>query len=177
MSFKKNKDDRPTKRASTRTIVVSKSMRFVDLETRKEVRDKRLQKLDADNYIEDQEAGQEDDAYADSDSDRPIAKKSKTKSKGKGGSMVDKWAARRPKSMDKIIEEQLLESHGTATNLHPTSVNYISIAAGPSWRPARHYCSVCGSLGSYTCTRCGMRFCSIRCNENHKETRCLTFAM
>lgn len=57
-------------------------------------------------------------------------------------------------------------------------VNYRTVAAKPSIYPARHnFCSVCGYIASYTCTRCGSRYCSIKCNENHKETRCLKFSM
>ncbi len=32
-------------------------------------------------------------------------------------------------------------------------------------------------LSNYNCTRCGMRYCSIKCNETHKETRCMKFTM
>lgn len=40
-------------------------MRVVDEETRREVRDARLEALEADNYAEDQDAG--DEAYVDSE--------------------------------------------------------------------------------------------------------------
>ena len=53
--------------------------------------------------------------------------------------------------------------------------NYLSVAAAPSTRPPRHFCSVCGFIGQYSCTRCGMRYCSLKCNANHKETRCLKY--
>lgn len=55
------------------------------------------------------------------------------------------------------------------------AINYFSIAAPPSRRPGRHFCSVCGYTGNYSCVRCGLRFCSIRCQHTHKETRCLKF--
>jgi hypothetical protein len=75
--------------------------------------------------------------------------------------------------------------HTTGTNARPrpgnstgAEVDYHSIAAGPSVFPARQcFCSVCGYIGHYSCTRCGSKFCSIRCNENHKETRCFKFSM
>ena len=47
--------------------MISKSMRFVDLETRKEVRDKRVKSLEADNYLEDEVTANNDEAYDDSD--------------------------------------------------------------------------------------------------------------
>lgn len=57
-------------------------------------------------------------------------------------------------------------------------VNYYTIAAKPSAFPARQcFCSVCGFIGHYSCTRCGSKFCSIKCNESHKETRCFKFSM
>jgi len=53
-------------------------------------------------------------------------------------------------------------------------VNYFSInALPPRIVIKRPFCSVCGYLGDYSCTRCGARFCSLRCNESHQETRCL----
>lgn len=39
--------------------------------------------------------------------------------------------------------------------------------------PRRHFCSVCGYTGKYTCITCGSRFCSITCQGTHKETRCM----
>lgn len=39
--------------------------------------------------------------------------------------------------------------------------------------PRRHFCSVCGYNGKYTCVTCGARFCSTNCQSTHKETRCL----
>lgn len=53
---------------------------------------------------------------------------------------------------------------------------YISVAALPSTRPTRAFCSVCGYTGQYTCTRCGCRFCSSKCLASHRETRCLKFS-
>ncbi|KAI2806277.1 Zinc finger HIT domain-containing protein 1 [Blomia tropicalis] len=37
----------------------------------------------------------------------------------------------------------------------------------------RHFCSICGFKGIYTCVICGFRYCSIDCQQIHKETRCL----
>lgn len=37
----------------------------------------------------------------------------------------------------------------------------------------RHFCSVCGFTGKYTCITCGSRFCSTNCQATHKETRCM----
>jgi zinc finger HIT domain-containing protein 1 len=54
---------------------------------------------------------------------------------------------------------------------------YWAIAAAPGVRPARQLCSVCGNIAPYTCTRCAVRFCSLKCGTLHEETRCLKFTM
>eukprot|EP00884_Botryococcus_braunii_P013077 jgi/Botrbrau1/21770/Bobra.43_1s0160.1 len=45
----------------------------------------------------------------------------------------------------------------------------------PSHGAPRKWCSVCGFAAPYTCTRCGVRFCSRKCFNTHKDTRCLKF--
>ena len=54
--------------------------------------------------------------------------------------------------------------------------NYLSVAAKPSKKPARFFCSVCGYNSKYQCTRCGLRYCTMQCGNTHKETRCIKFA-
>ena len=54
--------------------------------------------------------------------------------------------------------------------------NYLSVAAKPSRKPARFFCSVCGYNSKYQCTRCGLRYCTMQCGNTHKETRCIKFA-
>lgn len=54
--------------------------------------------------------------------------------------------------------------------------NYSSASAPSPEKfnlPRRHFCSVCGFTGKYTCITCGSRFCSIYCQSVHKETRCM----
>jgi len=55
--------------------------------------------------------------------------------------------------------------------------NYVSIAAPAPACPPRRFCTVCGHWGVYSCSRCLMRTCSMRCMETHKETRCLKFGL
>ncbi|KAJ8104162.1 hypothetical protein POJ06DRAFT_243764 [Lipomyces tetrasporus] len=50
---------------------------------------------------------------------------------------------------------------------------FYSAAVEPSRYPTRHLCSVCGYWGSITCIRCGARYCSLACEDTHRETRCL----
>jgi len=50
---------------------------------------------------------------------------------------------------------------------------YHQAAAKMSFRPVRHFCTICGYWGSYVCIKCRARYCSLVCQETHKETRCL----
>ena len=55
-------------------------------------------------------------------------------------------------------------------------VNYISAQAPPSTKPIRHFCAVCGFNDRlYTCVVCGMKYCSLTCQETHRDTRCLKY--
>lgn len=161
-------------------------MRKVDAETRNEVRDKRLVMLEADNYVEAESAG--DDAYGDDEeNDHQKKKKMKYASKISGGLAISKWAARRSKTLEKIVLEEAYEraSIGDYFAMDASACiercgrypNYISVNASPSINPPRNFCSVCGHKGQYACSRCGMRYCSIKCNNHHKETRCLKFSL
>jgi zinc finger HIT domain-containing protein 1 len=203
MSSSSNKA--PVKRSSSRTSVLSKAMRVIDAEQRQEVRSKRLIALEADNYNETQTIGENNDAYEDEvDGDEPTTKKMKV---SKAASKKSKQKARKIRSLDRIIDHQLYmkvkeaQPESKAQNddgndrgeenrldegivkrpyIYTSSgqtINYLSVAAPPSVRPPRQFCSVCGYFGSYSCVRCGMRFCSIRCNKSHKETRCLQLSI
>ncbi|KAG0050870.1 Zinc finger HIT domain-containing protein 1 [Gryganskiella cystojenkinii] len=50
-------------------------------------------------------------------------------------------------------------------------VNYLTANVGPSRYPDRQFCSVCGWKGTYRCSKCGMRYCDLRCLRTHEETR------
>ena len=111
-------------RHSSRTTVLSKAFRVVDAETRQEVRNKRIQQLEADNYgdadVDGQSAvhGQDDEAYQD-DSDDSTQKKKKKKVKPQktvpfgtamGGSSA-KRSTRKVRSLDRIVMEQGYQYH------------------------------------------------------------------
>eukprot|EP00752_Nemacystus_decipiens_P011038 g9807.t1 len=167
-----------TKRASGRTVVLSKSMRVVDQETRNQVKDARLEALEADNYTEDQGGEQDDEFDLDEDDERGdgrqrgrsrAAKSAGSKAKNKGEK--DPWKERKFKSLHQVLYELTNE-----LCVYPGGATALSIEAPDSKHPPRPFCSVCGYHGLYTCTRCGSRFCSSKCSEQHKETRCLKFA-
>lgn len=61
-------------------------------------------------------------------------------------------------------------------SLPPHVPTYLRAAVGPPGSSSRrHFCTVCGFTANYTCVRCGMRFCSCRCQNIHNDTRCLKF--
>jgi len=65
---------------------------------------------------------------------------------------------------------QLLEESGLARQ-DPAVVSYLTASMGPSQYPHRQFCSVCGWKGTYRCSRCGMRYCDLRCLKTHEDTR------
>ena len=84
------------------------------------------------------------------------------------GMIADK--ARGPKGFRDWLDEAALDQ------LPEGEPSYLTAAVGPPrTRSARPLCSVCGDFCEYTCTRCGSRYCSIRCSTVHTETRCLKF--
>lgn len=161
---------RVAKRTSTRVTVVSKAMRVVDDETRMEVRDAMLDKLEADNYVEPQGTYEEDDYLDEEDEDRPARKAQRVKGpKPKGN-----WVILKTKTLAQVVMETLGDDPGTHSPTAPPT--YWTCAADPSTVPPRHFCSVCGYEGTYTCVRCGLHFCCLSCNNKHKEVRCLKFS-
>ena len=132
--------------------------------------------LEADNYEEPSLAALAagDAAYVDDEEDELVQGATKgRKRKGRSTAGGEKRSSKlhansyRTRNLDHVIAEEEYDSD---------TINYKTIAAGPSSKPQRHFCSVCGFFGSYTCTRCGLRFCGLRCQQTHKETRCLKFS-
>ncbi|KAK9479489.1 hypothetical protein V1514DRAFT_328063 [Lipomyces japonicus] len=76
-----------------------------------------------------------------------------------------------------VATRKILTSRKTLTNLFDEDEHgaaaFQSVAAQPSVYPGRHLCSVCGYWGTITCTRCSARYCSLACQDTHRETRCL----
>lgn len=260
------------KRSSTRNVVLSKAMKHVDEETRREFRERRLQALESDNYVETEIAQADEDAYNESDvslsaiclTSPPVLmyliwlcigrerwrwEAETSEGESERGSceiemvrqagrltphfsfdiavvfcratkvvkpleriLMDNGIVREQTNTKKSVATEAMNINGTdsdeqvevvqmpsssagtkklAAAARSTStgsigprewncgeVNYYTIAAKPSAFPARQcFCSVCGYIGNYSCTRCGSKFCSIKCNESHRETRCFKFSM
>jgi zinc finger HIT domain-containing protein 1 len=70
----------------------------------------------------------------------------------------------------------ILQMQANLESLPPHVPSYWKAAVGPPSSTARrHFCTVCGFSANYTCVRCGVRFCSNRCQNVHNDTRCLKF--
>ncbi|KAI7817591.1 hypothetical protein BC939DRAFT_465551 [Gamsiella multidivaricata] len=71
---------------------------------------------------------------------------------------------------------QLLEESGLFNSQSPVPT-YVTAAMGTSRYPSRQFCSVCGWKGIYRCSRCGMRYCDLKCLKTHEDTRCMKFTI
>jgi len=158
------------RRSSGRIRGLSKRVRL-DTDQREEVkqnaRNARLESLENDNYQE--EIQPDDEDFIDGDDDDVLFKKRKKKQRKTAKELFIKKKKFLVRNFNTALEESVLETYP------PHVPTYLSVAAGSSIFPARHFCSVCGYFSNYTCTQCGSRFCSVKCNATHKETRCLKF--
>ncbi|KAH6758121.1 HIT-type Zinc finger family protein [Perilla frutescens var. hirtella] len=131
----------------------------------------RLEALENDNAgLETVQVDDDDEVSFDDDDQAYQKKQSKsTKRKTRQAKALEN-AKKAPRTFLELLQEANLES------LPPHVPSYSRAAVGPPSSTARrHFCTVCGFSGSYTCVQCGMRFCSIRCQTIHTDTRCLKF--
>ncbi|CAI5742952.1 unnamed protein product [Hyaloperonospora brassicae] len=168
------------KRLSGRTHKLSSAMRRVDDDTRSEVRNARLDALEADTFGEDADEDGDgtrdgDEAYVDEDEGGASASlagrepMTKTKKKRQVGVLSKKkWKVT---SLAQLVFEEL------GNGDHTEEPNYLSAAVGPPIHPARKFCCVCGFFANYNCRRCGSRYCSVRCGDHHKESGCMKFGL
>ncbi|XP_075633202.1 SWR1 complex subunit 6 [Castanea sativa] len=132
----------------------------------------RLEALENDNAgIEQVEINEDSDASLDDDDQVYMQKRQSkgTKRKTRQAKALEN-ARKAPRTFLELLNEANLES------LPPHVPSYLKAAVGPpSSTSRRHFCTVCGYAASYTCVKCGMRFCSGRCQNIHNDTRCLKF--
>lgn len=74
---------------------------------------------------------------------------------------------------DMVVRETDRSATRTAGDQESNTYYYLTCLASPGDTPARHFCSICGYKGIYTCVDCGMRYCSLACRSTHVDTRCL----
>ncbi|XP_044504471.1 SWR1 complex subunit 6-like [Mangifera indica] len=157
----------------TRKVAPKMAAALASADNRTQAALARLEALENDNAgIENVEINDDDDeASLDDDDEGYVQKKQSkgTKRKTRQAKALED-ARKAPRTFLELLHEANLES------LPPHVPSYLRAAVGPpSSKSRRHFCTVCGFTASYTCVRCGVRFCSIRCQNIHDDTRCLKF--
>ncbi|GJJ78819.1 zinc finger HIT domain-containing protein 1 [Entomortierella parvispora] len=90
------------------------------------------------------------------------------KPEGSGAAGAAATLVRKPILPKKPLNQLLDEQH---SNPQGKEIDYVTANMGPSRYPDRQFCSVCGWKGKYRCSKCGMRYCDLRCLKTHEETR------
>lgn len=166
------------KRSSTRTRQLSDKVRVFDDHTRQELKRKRLDALERDNWQEDV-VDADDDEYVpgDDDDDEELFLGDRKPSKKKGGAKQQKKKktrhggdsardeAARTKSFDEVVDEEQYHKYPSWV---PT---YATAAVKPSTRPPRKFCYLTGLPGKYKCPVTGDYLATLGAYEIHKETR------
>ncbi|MCL7043010.1 hypothetical protein MKW94_007454 [Papaver nudicaule] len=171
-------DENPTvstRRTSGRTRKVATKMvaALASTDNRNQAALARLEALENDNAgMETVEINDDDEASLDDDDEDGYGHKKQakgTKRKTRQAKALEN-AKKAPRTFTELLHEANLEAM-------PSHVpNYLKAAVGPPRSTARrHFCTVCGFTANYTCVRCGVRFCSCRCQVIHNDTRCLKF--
>lgn len=166
-------DDNAGGRSSTRQRQTK--VRALDDHARQELKRKRLDALEQDNWQE-EALEPDDDDYDPNDSDEEelfLGEQKKGKKRGAGKSLKKKTRhgdqfrdeSARTKSFDEILDEEQYHKYPTWV---PT---YLSAAVKPSTRPPRKFCYLTGLPGKYKCTVTGDYLGTLEAFETHKETR------
>ncbi|KAE9598654.1 hypothetical protein Lal_00022455 [Lupinus albus] len=164
----------PLRRMSSRTRKVASKMvaALSSSDNRTQAALARLDALENDNAgFEVADANNDDDEVSLDDEDQVYMQKKQSKgTKRKTRQAKALEAKKAPRTFLELLHEANLES------LPANVPTYWKAAVGPpSSTSRRHFCTVCGFSANYTCVRCGMRFCSYRCQNVHNDTRCLKF--
>ncbi|XP_004294764.1 PREDICTED: SWR1 complex subunit 6 [Fragaria vesca subsp. vesca] len=163
----------PFRRSSSRNRKVASKMAaaLMSTDNRTQAALARLEALENDNAgLETVEVNDDDEASLDDEDQGYIQKKQPKGTKRKTRQAKALEARKAPRTFLELLQEANLES------LPPHVPSYLKAAVGPpSSTSRRHFCTVCGSATNYTCVRCGMRFCSCRCQNIHNDTRCQKF--
>ncbi|XP_077233070.1 HIT-type Zinc finger family protein [Tasmannia lanceolata] len=162
------------RRISSRTRKVAPKMvaALASTDNRTQAALARLEALENDNArVELVEINDDDDASLDDDDQAYIQKRqSKNMKRKTRQAKALENAKKAPRSFIELLHEANLEA------LPPHVPSYLRASVGPPTSSSHsHFCTVCGFTANYTCVRCGMRFCSCRCQVIHTDTRCLKF--
>lgn len=63
------------------------------------------------------------------------------------------------------IVEELVDQGKLPLRPGKGGANWRSARSGPSDKPGRKYCSICGYHGDLACVRCGHRYCGRKCRD------------
>jgi len=136
--------------------------RILDDAARSRRQKKALEALELDNYHEEPHADLVMSKKA------PKFQESLDGTKKKKRQRTDEYfKSKYRKNLSQLIQEDFISK--------PQGPNYSMAEASESIYPRRNFCSVCGYFSYYTCVQCGSRFCSIKCQATHKDTRCLKY--
>eukprot|EP00241_Pyramimonas_parkeae_P007856 CAMPEP_0114241938 /NCGR_PEP_ID=MMETSP0058-20121206/9898_1 /TAXON_ID=36894 /ORGANISM="Pyramimonas parkeae, CCMP726" /LENGTH=178 /DNA_ID=CAMNT_0001354495 /DNA_START=136 /DNA_END=672 /DNA_ORIENTATION=+ len=175
----RKENEKVDRRSSKRKRQVAQGLRKVDSETRKQVAAARLDALENDNMVE--QVDEDSDDYvvsSDEDEEEPAFRQPGKKGLSKPGVKKRKTRHANSHTRTKTKPFQTLLEEADLESMPVGSFNYLTAAAPPPKAyPPRFFCSICGFISPYTCTRCGARFCSKKCNHVHSETRCMKFTM
>ncbi|CAO4379951.1 unnamed protein product [Caenorhabditis nigoni] len=177
-------------RASSR-ISNLEGNRTLDENARKNRRTRQLDGLEQDNSHDDPHANiiwnKAAPKFGDElDGGPSSVKKSKKGKDDKAGPTVHGDKARRrklarpefnkqrfKKSFNAHVVEHSKIIHSSADADYRRINAYFLSTAPPSSKPPRKFCAACGKMSNYSCTRCGARYCGIRCRDVHNDTRCM----
>jgi len=157
--------------------------RVLDDASRQRRARKALEALEADNN--------QDDPHADlvmskkalslfqDEGGEPGVPERRTKRKGR---TLEYYKMRFRKNFSQLLEEETYnmmdedEEDGVNGDQGPV-LGYLAAQVSESRYPPRKLCAVCGFPSQYTCVTCGTKYCCLKCQETHQDTRCLKWTV
>lgn len=158
----------------SKRVATSENNRFADSATRQRAVKRRISELERENYNE-QHLRFEIPRY-DVSTSLMMSNNSSSQHLFHGRK---RQSTKHPtnKSGSTQATRRILASRKTLSNLldedQQGSQSLNELISPPAKYPLKHLCSVCGFQGIYSCMKCGLRYCSLKCDSTHKETRCL----
>uniref|UniRef100_A0A914XLV9 HIT-type domain-containing protein n=1 Tax=Plectus sambesii TaxID=2011161 RepID=A0A914XLV9_9BILA len=155
-------------------LQAAENERVLDEVTRRRRMRKQLEALEQDNFHDDPHANLQWHKKMPKFEDKSGKKRRNTEEDGEPASKKKRkirgehFKQRFRKNFHALLEEEYIQSSNPDNPEKPT---YFSAQVPSSNLPVRHFCTVCGFHSNYTCVRCGVRYCSVKCRDVHTETR------
>lgn len=142
---------------------IKEQRRVLDQASRQRRARKTLESLEQDNFHDDPHADlvmskKALSLFQDDEEGRKNRRKSRT---------TEYYKQRFRKNFAQLLEEDAVNA--------AKAPNYLSAQAAHSKLPKSMLCSVCGFKSPSYCPSCGLRFCSLKCQATHQDTRCLKY--